>query len=154
MWDIVGFTASDIDSVAEIERSCFPNPWNTSAFIEELSCRDAFDWVVKETGESFDNSTIAYICSRLIISDMYILKIAVTPKRQRQGIASWLLQKSFGLASKKEIQVAFLDVRPSNIPAIKLYRKLGFQTVGIRPNYYSETSEDALVMRKHLKEEI
>ena len=85
---------------------------------------------------------------------MYILKIAVTPKKQRQGIASWLLRKSFGLAAEKDTQLVFLDVRPSNVPAIKLYKKLGFQTVGIRPNYYSETKEDALVMRKRLKEEI
>ena len=154
MWDIVGFTASDIDEVSEIERMCFPSPWKTSAFVEELSCRDAFDWVVKETGETGGNSIIAYICSRLIIQDMYILKIAVTPRRQRQGIASWLLEKCFVLASEKNVQIAFLDVRPSNIPAIKLYKKLGFHTVGIRPNYYIETREDALVMRKHLKEEI
>jgi len=85
---------------------------------------------------------------------MYILKIAVTPKRQRQGIATWLLRKSFLLASEKNARVAFIDVRPSNVPAIKLYKKLGFQTVGIRPNYYTETREDALVMRKRLKEEI
>lgn len=154
MWNIVGLTASDIEAVAEIERSCFPTPWNTSAFNEELSCRDAFDWVVKETDESFKNAIIAYICSRLIIHDMYILKIAVTPERQRQGIASWLLRKSFGLAAKKDARLVFLDVRPSNVPAINLYKKLGFQTVGIRPNYYSETQEDALVMRKRIKEEV
>ncbi len=154
MWDIAGFTASHIDAVSEIERICFPAPWKTSAFAEELSCRDAFDWVVKETGETGAKSIIAYICTRLIVHDMYILKIAVTPRRQRQGIASWLLKKCLVLASEKNVQVAFLDVRPSNIPAIKLYKKLGFQTVGIRPNYYSETKEDALVMRKHLKEEI
>ena len=147
-------TASDIDAVAKIERSCFPIPWKASAFVEELSFRDAFDWVVKETDENCGNSIIAYICSRLIRNGMYILKIAVTPKRQRQGIAAWLLRKSFLLASEKDTRVAFLDVRPSNEPAIKLYKKLGFQTVGIRPNYYSETREDALVMRKRLKEEI
>jgi len=154
VWDIVGLTASDIDAVAKIECSCFPTPWKTSAFVEELSCKDAFDWVLKETGENCGNSIIAYICSRLILNDMYILKIAVAPKRQRQGIATWLLSKSFLLASEKDTRIAFLDVRPSNVPAIKLYKKLGFQTVGIRPNYYSETSEDALVMKKHLKEEI
>ncbi len=147
-------TASDIDAVAKIERSCFPIPWKASAFVEELSFRDAFDWVVKETDENCGNSIIAYICSRLIRNGMYILKIAVTPKRQRQGIAAWLLRKSFLLASEKDTRVAFLDVRPSNEPAIKLYKKLGFQTIGIRPNYYIETREDALVMRKRLKEEI
>jgi len=154
VWDIVELTASDIDAVAKIERSCFPIPWKTSAFVAELSFRDAFDWVVKETGENCGNSIIAYICSRLIRNGMYILKIAVTPKRQRQGIATWLLRKSFLLASEKDTRVAFLDVRPSNEPAIKLYKKLGFQTIGIRPNYYIETREDALVMRKSLKEEI
>ena len=147
-------TASDIETVAGIERNCFPTPWRTSAFIEELSLTDAFDWVVKDTEDHHSNAIIAYLCSRLICHDMYILKIAVTPKRQRQGIATWLLKKCFMLASERDTRAAFLDVRPTNVPAIKLYKKLGFQTVGIRPNYYTETREDALVMRKRLKEEI
>ena len=154
MWDIVGLTAPDIDAVVKIESGCFPTPWSISAFREELSCKNAFDWVAKDTSDRYRNSIIAYICSRLIRNGMYILKIAVTPKRQRQGIATWLLRKSFLLASEKDTRVAFLDVRPSNEPAIKLYKKLGFQTIGIRPNYYIETREDALVMRKSLKEEI
>ncbi len=154
MWDIVGLTAPDIDAVVKIESGCFPTPWSISAFREELSCKNAFDWVAKDTSDRYRNSIIAYICSRLINHELYILKIAVIPKLQRQGIATWLLKNSFLLAAEKGARTVFLDVRPSNIPAIKLYKKLGFQTVGIRPNYYPETREDALVMRKSLKEEI
>ena len=147
-------TAPDIDAVVKIESGCFPTPWSISAFREELSYKNAFDWVAKDTSDRHRNSIIAYICSRLINHELYILKIAVIPKRQRQGIATWLLKNSFLLAAEKGARTVFLDVRPSNIPAIKLYKKLGFQTVGIRPNYYPETREDALVMRKSLKEEI
>jgi len=154
VWDIVGLTAPDIDAVVKIESGCFPTPWSISAFREELSCKNAFDWVAKDTSDRYRNSIIAYICSRLINHELYILKIAVIPKLQRQGIATWLLKNSFLLAAEKGARTVFLDVRPSNIPAIKLYKKLGFQTVGIRPNYYPETREDALVMRKSLKEEI
>ncbi len=97
---------------------------------------------------------IAYICFRMIADEMHILKIAVAPEWRHQGIALWLLEKSLENAVKKGAEVTYLEVRPSNNPAIGLYNKAGFRVVGKRPNYYSETREDALVMIKYLKEGI
>jgi ribosomal-protein-alanine N-acetyltransferase len=81
---------------------------------------------------------------------MHILKVAVTPALRGQGIASWLLERCFKLSVEHGARSAHLEVRPSNRPAVGLYRKLGFEVIGKRPKYYSDTKEDALLMMKIL----
>jgi ribosomal-protein-alanine N-acetyltransferase len=70
-------------------------------------------------------------------------------------VATWLLEQSFKLAQqKKDLDSVYIEVRPSNNAAIALYHKLGFYVIGTRPNYYPESNENALVMKKQLKESI
>ena len=151
---IATFSESDIDPVLAIENHSFRQPWGLISFLKELSCKNAINLVVKDSEFHPWNTVIAYLCSRLIGDEMYILKVAVANKCRRRGIASRLLGESLQLARNKETVAAILDVRLSNRPAICLYKKNGFHTVGTRPNYYSDTGEDALVMRKNLKEDL
>ncbi len=151
MWDIVAFSKADIDPVVAIEQRAFRRPWGRISFLEELSCKQALNFVVRGRDTQDSEQVIAYLCAHLNSKEIYILKLAVDHKWRRKGIASQLLKKSLWQASRKSTTLAVLDVRRSNRPAIELYQKHGFHTVGVRPEYYSDTGEDALVMRKYLR---
>jgi [ribosomal protein S18]-alanine N-acetyltransferase len=149
-WHLSALTESDIEQILLIEKVSFKQPWSSKLFHEELSSRDAFDYVVKLGGPDKPGQVIAYLCSRITGREMIILRIAVATKWRNSGIALWLLKRCFEIALIKEVTSVFLEVRESNNPAAALYSKLGFIPVGKRSNYYSETGEDALVFMKKL----
>ncbi len=143
---------TDIDAILAIERQSFQRIWQRTSFMGELACDYAYPYTIKcEEGNSLPQ-IIAYICFRVITDEMQLLRIAVAPRWRRRGVASKLLDKCFALALEKGAVSAILEVRPSNKPAISLYHKLGFHLVEKRKNYYSETREDALILKKNLKE--
>ena len=150
-WHLSALTESDIGQILLIEKTSFKQPWSSKLFHEELSSKDAFDYVVKLNSSDKPEPVIAYICSRITGSEMSILRIAVAVKWRNSGIAFWLLNRCFEIAVTKGITSVFLEVRESNNAATALYGKLGFMPVGKRPNYYSETGEDALVFMKKLR---
>ena len=138
--------AHDLSDVAAIESVNFKNPWGVLAFINELACENAYSFVLK----SNQGRIIAYFCFRLILLELHVLKVAVSEKYRQKGIASGFFNQCL-----KEIpgvfDFAFLEVRPSNIAAMRLYKKLGFQVIGQRPGYYTDTGEDAIMMGKIFK---
>lgn len=145
---------TDIESILKIEQNSFRWPWSHSSFENELLQLQSCNYVVKSKEPQSETPIIAYVFLRLIIDELHIFRIAVTPTWRRQGIASWMLEECFRKGLEKGAKSVYLEVRPSNIPAVKLYHKLGFETVATRPNYYTDTKEDALVMRKYLKEDV
>ena len=149
---IDAFTEVDIDAILAIEKRSFSLVWTRSSFLEELINENAYAYLVKGKDENNAVSIVAYVCFRLITKELHILKIAVTPEWRCRGVASWLLSHCLTLARKKDADVALLEVRTSNKPALSFYHKLGFQLIGRRTNYYSDTGEDALVLIKNLKE--
>jgi len=149
-WHLSKLTRPDIEQILEIEKTSFKEPWSLALFLEELICKDAFDYVVKSYGTKEPKTVIAYVCSRIIGSEMSILRIAVSNKLLGIGIAFWLLNKLLKIAISKKVTSVILEVRSSNKPALALYSKAGFVTIGIRPNYYTETREDAIVLLKEL----
>jgi len=152
-WHLATINPGDIPEILKIERNAFKNPWSRDALLNELSCKGARSYAVKHKHVQDQDAIIGYGFFRLSGPELHILKIAVVQKSRSDGIASWLLNECFDRALKKGADCAYLEVRPTNHPAIKLYEKLGFQIIGRRPNYYPETREDALVMMKNLKEE-
>jgi ribosomal-protein-alanine N-acetyltransferase len=148
-WRLSALTESDIEQILLIEKTSFKQPWSSKLFHEELSSKNAFDYVVK-LNSVHPEPVIAYLCSRITGSEMSILRIAVAVKWRNSGIAFWLLNRCFEIAITKEVKSVFLEVRESNNAATALYSKLGFMPVGKRPNYYTETGEDALVFVKKL----
>lgn len=136
---------SDIAQMLEIEKACFSNPWGEISFIEEMVCKDAGTYVLR------NGNIIGYICFRLICGEMHIFKIAVRHEYRKQGIASLILDKSLNMACNEGAESAFLEVRPSNVSALALYQKFGFMVIGKRPNYYPETREDGWILMKQLK---
>ncbi len=149
-WHLSALTESDIEQILLIEKISFKQPWSSKLFYEELSSKDAFDYVVTLDSPDKPVPVIAYLCSRITGSEMSILRIAVVPEWRNSGIASWLLNRCFERVLTKGVTSVFLEVRESNNAATALYSKLGFMPVGKRPRYYSETGEDALVFMKKL----
>ncbi|MDO9262415.1 MAG: ribosomal protein S18-alanine N-acetyltransferase [Desulfosalsimonadaceae bacterium] len=148
---IEAMTEESIDSVCAIENASFLNPWSKLCFLDELSFSDSHNFILKLENSFKTNQIIAYLCCRVIIDELHILKFAVHPEQRHKGIATDFLNHCLNAPGFKHIKTVMLDVRESNTAAIGLYKKLDFHIVGQRPNYYSDTGEDAFLMRKLIK---
>ena len=153
-WHLEAITPQDIDKILIIDRTAFKRPWHRKSFINELECDSAYSYAVRTQLADKRMEIIAYVIFRVALTEMNILRIAVTPDFKSKGVATWLLEQCFKIARQKKVNSAFIEVRPTNNAAIALYRKTGFQLVGTRPKYYPETGEDAMVMAKQLKESL
>ena len=149
-WQLAHINHADLKPILAIEQNSFQWPWGRTSFEGELHSHNACNYAVKSAGSQTGEQIIAYAFWRQIVDEMHVLKVAVTPARRGQGIASWLLERCFNLSVERGARSAHLEVRPSNNPAVELYQKLGFEVVGRRPKYYSDTKEDALLMMKVL----
>jgi ribosomal-protein-alanine N-acetyltransferase len=131
---------ADLPQVIAIERRAFPTPWSLAMFVLELSKPSGICLAAIE-----DGSIIGYlVCSRYD-TVWHLMNVAVEPKRQRQGIATTLLERLFEQADKPSEQYT-LEVRTSNEAAIRLYERFGFRAAGRRRAYYHDNREDALIM--------
>ena len=139
----------DVPAVAAIERDSFSSPWPRQAFLDELRhhaiarCR-----VVRQEP---DGQVLGYTCCWVVGEELMINNVAVAAGHRGRGVGRALLQRALEEAAAEGCRVAWLEVRPSNDTAIHLYETLGFSTVARRRRYYSDTQEDALVMRAFLK---
>jgi len=133
----------DLADVAAIEQQAFKNPWGVLAFINELACDYAYNFVLK----SDFRQIIGYFCFRLIDGELHVLKVAVREPHRCKGIASVFFNQCLN-QMPEPIDSAFLEVRPANLAAIRLYKKAGFSIIGKRPGYYTDTGEDAMIMGK------
>ena len=153
-WQLASIYPADIKPILEIEQHSFSRPWNRVFFLGELACKQTCNFTVKCVDSENGHKVIAYIFCRLVEKELHILRIAVDRNWRGRGVGKWLLRRCIGLASGKGATAAFLEVRPSNQGAMALYRKQGFKLIGKRPNYYTDTREDALVLLKNLKEDL
>ena len=138
--EIKKFSTEYVSDVAEIEKSCFSNPWNETVLESELKNDCSHIYVAVEEGRA-----VGYAMLYIVCGEADIIRVAVLPEYRRKGIAEKLLLKSFEVNETNEI---FLDVRESNAPAIKLYQSLGFVDTGVRKDYYSNPTENAILMKK------
>ena len=132
---------SHLPQVCAIERACFAKPWSEQIFAEELF-HDTVSLVVAE-GE--DGTVLG--CGELgvVLDEGCLERIAVVPAYRRQGVAEEILG-AFLRFGEAHLAFLTLEVRASNAPAIALYEKMGFETVGRRKNYYADLHEDAILM--------
>jgi len=136
----------DLPQVIAIERRAFPTPWSLAMFVLELSKPSGICLAALEDGEM-----VAYlVCSRYD-TVWHLMNVAVDPSRQRQGIATALLERLFEQADKPNEQYT-LEVRTSNESAIRLYERFGFRAAGRRRAYYHDNREDALIMWRTVEE--
>ena len=134
---------SHVAQIAELEKICFSDPWSVSSIASELDNPLSL-WLVWEE----DGTAAAYLGVQRVPPQADVMNVAVSPALRRRGIARAL----FAELERRlpEIEELFLEVRASNSGAIALYRTLGFEQVGRRPNYYLDPREDALILRKEL----
>jgi len=135
---------ADLPAVRAIEMVSFSNPWSETTFRGEIQ-NTSISYplvVVRKPGDE----VIAYIIFWHIRDDVQVNNIAVHPECRGLGLGEALMR--FAIAKVREAGAAFmtLEVRPSNTPAVQLYRKLGFEVLGTRKNYYTRPDEDAYVM--------
>ncbi len=135
-------TVGDIPAVHRIESASFPIPWPAYAFRQELETNRLARYLVVRAGEE----TIAYAGVWLMVDEAHVTTFAVLPSWRKQGIGARLMVAVLRLAVDAGAQVATLEVRISNMPARRLYQTFGFRPVGVRPRYYSDNGEDALIM--------
>jgi ribosomal-protein-alanine N-acetyltransferase len=130
---------SDLPAVLSIERRSFPTPWSLAMFVLELSKPSSICLALGEEDELFGY----LVCSRYD-HVWHLMNVAVAPERRRTGVARRLLSRLFEEAGG---ELPFtLEVRVSNDAAIAMYEQLGFRSAGIRPRYYQDNGEDALIM--------
>lgn len=144
---IVPMTAAHLEQVTELERICFPeDPWSRKLFEESLADSNTTGLVARR----MDGTVVGYIICTAILDEGNVDNIAVRPDCRGQGIASSLLAafRRFGL--EHGLTAIFLEVRPSNRNAVRLYEKFGYIEVGRRKNYYLDPKEDAIIMRLEL----
>ena len=109
--------------------------------------------MARTVASSGDEAVIAYLFYRFVAEEVHIFRLAVHPEWRRQGIGSRLVTECLRVARSRGVTAAVLEVRRSNTEAIELYRKFGFQVVASRPGYYSDSREDALILKLEMKKE-
>ncbi|MCL6107045.1 MAG: ribosomal protein S18-alanine N-acetyltransferase [Actinobacteria bacterium] len=134
---------ADLNDVVKIEKASFPRPWSHNAFITQLA-KDASVCLVAEV----DQQVIGYTIATQYVEVWHLLDLAVREDYRRQYVATELLEFLFELCGREQHRGYTLEVRKSNRGAIKMYESFGFICTGLRKGYYSDNSEDALIMWK------
>ncbi len=153
---------ADLDAVLEIEAVSHLHPWTKGNFTDSLAAghwayciRPQVDRAIK--GSYLDPAILwAYCILFPAVDELHLLNITVSPKLRQLGLASRMMAAIEGVAAQQKMPRMILEVRPSNTAAVALYRKLGYEEIGMRKNYYPAdpqlgTREDALVMAKSIK---
>lgn len=133
---------ADVDQVMEVERVSFTTPWTTDIFYQEIVDNQyAYYYVIEWNGR-----IVGYVGTWVVLEDAQVTNIAIMPELRGNKLGEKLFQ--YMLLQIKQIGATrlSLEVRESNIPAQKLYRKFGLVPGGIRKNYYTDNQEDAIVM--------
>jgi ribosomal-protein-alanine acetyltransferase len=146
-WRARHMARGDLDQVAAIEAQVYPFPWSRGNFVDSLAA--GYDaWVFEEDGE-----LVAYAVVMWIPDEVHLLNLSVGAAYQGAGrggeVLDWLMAESAGRGARSMM----LEVRPSNLHALRLYEHKGFRPIGIRRRYYpaaGDTREDALVMVRRL----
>jgi [ribosomal protein S18]-alanine N-acetyltransferase len=132
----------DVPEVHRIESASFPTPWPDYAFRQEIQTNRLAHYLVVKAGDE----TIGYGGLWLMVDEAHVTTFAVLPEWRRRGVGARLMLELMGVAASLHARVVTLEVRLSNHAARSLYGRFGFKPVGIRPRYYSDNNEDALIM--------
>ncbi len=133
---------TDLPAVYAIELASFTTPWPPHAYRSELETNRMATYLVVRAADEL----VGYAGMWVMVDEAHITTFAVHPAWRRRRVGERLLLALLDLALERRAREATLEVRLSNLPARRLYEKYGFRPVGIRPNYYSDDREDALIM--------
>lgn len=141
---VVPMQKRHLDALEDLERRCFSRPWSRAGLEAELQSNTA-RFLVCETEKSV---VAGYVGSHLVCGEGYVDNVAVSPDFRRQGVARLLLRSLSEICKRERAEFLTLEVRESNQPARRLYEGLGFQEAGRRRGFYTQPTEDALLLTK------
>lgn len=139
---IVAVGAEAAEMMAAIHAEVFPRGWSASDFVALLGNSGAFALA--------DDAVGGFVLGWAAAGEAEIVTLAVSPSARRQGIGAALVSAAVEISRSKGAHSLHLEVAEDNAPGIALYSKSGFEAVGMRPNYYSESGVNAVVMRRTL----
>ena len=134
-------TAEHLDGVEALEKSCFSHPWSRQSLERELENEQSLFYAAVEDGQ-----VIGYIGMSFVLDEGYIYNVAVDGNHRKNGVGSALIRTLVTHCKKEGFAFLTLEVRESNAAARSLYQHFGFIKVGERKNYYSDPTENAVLM--------
>jgi ribosomal-protein-alanine N-acetyltransferase len=135
---------TDLDAVLAIEQRAFPQPWSRSFFEKELAAPQA-RCIVAIDGADDRATIVGYTICWRVLDELHLLNVAVHAERRGTAIGRQLVEHVLDDGRSSGARVAYLEVRAGNVPARRLYRRLGFRDLGVRRGYYGP-GQDAIVM--------
>lgn len=138
-------TEEFLPAVIDLDRTCLGGLWSLDGYRREIASPNS-DLIILLTNHEATPHVLGLGCLWAIVEEAHITLLAVHPDYHRQGLGQALLWKLLHSAQCRGLERATLEVKTSNLPAISLYKKFGFQAVGVRKGYYPDTGEDALIL--------
>jgi len=135
----------DLDQVLAIENASFTMPWTRNLFLSEFRNKPVSLMLVA-LGPDGERDVVGYIVCWVFVDELHVLDLATRPELRRHGVARQLVLAALRTGFEWGARRAFLEVRESNRPALRLYDDMGFDQVQVRKEYYDEPLEDAVVM--------
>jgi ribosomal-protein-alanine N-acetyltransferase len=132
----------DINNIMEIEKISFIDSWSEKMFQEIIFSPISRGFIVEH-----DKALVGYTVLYAVDVEAHIMNFAVSPAKRKQGFGRQLLAQAVAFLKENDISECYLEVREENRDAQRLYKNFGFEVIGRRKKYYSETGEDALVMQ-------
>jgi ribosomal-protein-alanine N-acetyltransferase len=151
-WRFLPLCPDDLDAVTIIENQSFGDPWERSSIKEELENLHSRAFILLNDKNGTRRDVGAYIFLRIVMDEAQILKLATAPDWRRRGLAAYLVNEVLYEVGREGCCRVLLEVRTSNLAAIRLYKSLGFETIGERTGYYRPIDGNALVMAKNIEE--
>jgi ribosomal-protein-alanine N-acetyltransferase len=146
-WNIRMATLENLDVLAALEVTCFSVPWSKKSFEAELK-GNQFSRILIITHSEYglEVQVIGYICVWMVFEEIRFLNLAIHPEFRRRGLATQLIGEAICLGTEEGCCRGMLEVRESNHAAIKLYESFHFQAYATRKSYYTNPTEDAILM--------
>ena len=136
--------SSDLDDIYDLDVQTFVMPWSKEALSYDILENDNAFVIVAE----YEGEFAGYADIWTVLDEADLNSIAVRVDFRRKGIGDAIMLAMTEMLSANGVATINLEVRVSNMPAIKLYKKYGFNECGVRPGYYLDNGEDALIMKR------
>ncbi|MEG0919219.1 MAG: ribosomal protein S18-alanine N-acetyltransferase [Anaerovoracaceae bacterium] len=135
-------TEEDTAALGQLDQICFTDPWSQEAFEGEILGNNLAEYIVAEK----NGEIAAYMGMWFIVDEGHITNVAVAPKFRGLGLGRKIVQAMIEYGKAQGLVRFTLEVRASNEIAQNLYKSFGFKAEGIRPEYYGDNKEDAIIM--------
>ncbi len=149
-WTLRAARPADVGRIVDIERDGFLHPWSRELIERELGHSWSRILLACDADGRGEERVLGYIVFWIVHDEVHVLNVATALEARRRGIGRALMDAAEDEGRAHGARLSTLEVRRSNVAAIALYREIGYRQVGVRPNYYAEENEDAIVMVKQL----